>query len=69
VGAADVAHGVVVERKALAGVQPAGVELVGDLGVRAPGGEACDQLDGLGWCAGYVVDARWSLDRVLFGGA
>ena len=69
VGAADVTYRVRVEGTALAGPQPGGVQFGGDLGVGPLPGEACDQLDRRGWCACCVVDARWSLDRVLLGGA
>src|SRR5438067_10995529 len=69
VGAADVAHRVRVEPQALAGPDAAGVQLVGDLGVRGVVAEACDQLDRLGWCACCVIDTRWPLDRVLLGPA
>src|SRR5436305_5311875 len=65
VGAADVAHRVRVEPQALAGPDAAGVQLVGDLGVRVVVAEACDQVDSLGWWACCVIDTRWPLDRVL----
>ena len=68
-GSADVTDGVVGEREALAGPDAGGVQFGGDLAVGVLRGEACDQRDRGGCCAGCVVDARWPLDRVLLGGA